>query len=145
MMLSRKIDLIVEFKDYGEQKVVAVMVYWSNICELSTLLVLLREELVTVLEIAFRNFTLFLRLSKDESSVCSLLDLRKRIMEAAISLNSLGYLLYFLLRYYRDGTGPVDHVDLDFDFENEPIVTWTVKVDAFNTMSPEEINKLMRS
>lgn len=45
--------------------------------------------------------------------------------------NAAGFIVNFLLKYYRDGVGEVDHIDVDFGMSKGEEFTVTFVVDRF--------------
>ena len=58
-------------------------------------------------------------------------------------MNSLEYAIYYLLKYFRDEIGEAKHIDLDFDYRKESIITLTIKADLFKEYSSKELNDIL--
>jgi hypothetical protein len=143
-MITRKIQVETKAFEYAAQKTIRLLVNASNIKELSMPLVLLKERLADALEISCDGFTFYLRMDlKRNESICTLFDIRKEMFKGSISAVSLEFLLFFLLKYYRDDTAGVDHIDLDFKYEKNVVVTLTVQVENATSISADEVNKLL--
>lgn len=91
-------------------------------------LLLLTEGLTDSVKFSFKNFTLYLELTKEGLSFCHLIDLQENVFKGAISMDSLGYWIHFMLEYYRDGVGKVDHIDLEFKHAQLDFVDLTIEV-----------------
>jgi hypothetical protein len=143
-MKSKKLPLKADARDYGIQKAVVLTFNCLTAKDMIILFMLLKEDLVDSIEILLDNFSLYLRKSnKDNKSVCSIFNIQKKTIKASISFNSLEFVIFFLLKYYRDEMGEVEHIDLDFEFNKDEIVTLTIKVDSFKGISAEEMNRLL--
>jgi hypothetical protein len=139
-----RISASVETAEYETQKCVTLTVEAGSAKELALAFTLLREKLVSSLEILFDNCSLYLKLNKDPKvSVCT--SYSKSHIKAAISINALGYGLFYLLKYYRDGIGEAEHIDIDFGFNQHTEVTLTIKTEVYKEISAEEMNKLLDS
>ena len=142
-MVTKIIEKNIDFKDFNQQKTFKIKVDESTSQELTMILLLLREDLAKSVEIKFNNFNFYISLLKKSNlSLYDKLDERNKIFKCQISLNSLEYLLYFLLKYYRDRIGESNHVDIDF-LQGKEECTLTVECEKFKEYSPEEINKLL--
>jgi hypothetical protein len=142
-MKTKKIQLKAELKDFGQQKTISIFVGDAESQQLALLLLLLREKLVDTIEIMLDNFVVYLKLNDENRSICSLFNLTKKSFKGSISMNTLEYAIYFLLKYFRDEMAPVEHIDLDFEYDNDSIITLVIKVHAYNEISQEEMNKLL--
>ena len=142
-MKTEKIAIKVESKDYGHQKVIKIAIDDSTSQQLCILFLLLKEALVDTLELNFLNFSIFLNLQKKNSSYFSTVDLKKNIFKGTISLNSLEYILSFLLKYYRDGFAEAEHIDVDFANKGGEEVTLTIKCDSYKEYSSDEVKKIL--
>ncbi|MDX2048320.1 MAG: hypothetical protein SFU87_16135 [Chitinophagaceae bacterium] len=144
MMKSKKIQAKAEIKDFGIQKVITFWVDPNLSKEMVILLLLLRERLVNSLDLIFDNFSIYLKQNNNENkSVCNLFNNNKKIFKGAISINSLEFAISYLLKYYRDEMAEVEHIDLDFDYEKNTIVTLIIKTNLFKDISSDEMNKLL--
>jgi hypothetical protein len=144
-MKSKKLPLKADTKDYGIQKTVVLTLNGLTAKDMIILFMLLKEDLADSIEILLDNFSLYLRKSiKRNKSVCSIFNIEKKTLKASISLNSLEFAIFFLLKYCRDETGEVEHIDLDLEFNKGEIVTLTIKVDSFKEIFTEEMNRLLR-
>ncbi len=143
-MKSKKIQLKAEIEDFGLQKSITLLVNTAQSKELVIPLLLLREGLVDSLELILDNLSICLKLdNKGNRSLCGFFNIPKKTFRATISMNSLEFAIFYLLKYIRDEIGEVDHIDLDFEYENERIVTIIIKVDSYKEISAEEMNKLL--
>jgi hypothetical protein len=80
---------------------------------------------------------------QDKNDPSLLLGLSKTI-RAGVTLNSLEYVQYFFLKYYRDGVAEVDHLDLEgvLASEEHEEVYLTFKVpDSAPPISEEELKR----
>lgn len=140
-MKTKQIFLNVDIDSHDQQKVIKINFDRASCQEICLMLCLLREKLVNTIELKFNNFSLFLGIQNGNQSFYSILDLQKGTFKAAISLNSLEYALYFLLKYYRDGVGEADHIDIDFQNRGGDECTLIFKCDEFTEYTSEEIVK----
>jgi hypothetical protein len=143
-IISKRIPLTAELKDYGQQKAVNLSLSSSESDRLVLLLLLLRERLADSIEIALDNFSIYLKCTDNGIvSKCTLFDPNKKCFKGSINMDSLEYAIYFLLEYFRDGLAETDHIDLDFEYDKASEVTLVIKVDSHKTISEEEMNKLL--
>ena len=61
-------------------------------------------------------------------------------MKAAISMNELEYVLYYLLRFYRDDIASAEHIDIDFDFDKGVEVTLVLIADVYKLTDWKDAN-----
>jgi hypothetical protein len=142
-MKSKQLNTEVAFADYDEQIVLSIRVGIDLSKEISLLLVLLREDLEDGLELKFENYTLFIKKSPDNTSKCLSINRKKGVFKGLLSMNALEYLLYFLLKYYRDGSAESEHIDIDFELTDNSILTLTVKAEENRYYSSEEMKRML--
>jgi hypothetical protein len=142
-MKSKKIAVTAKHGEFKDQRTIELLLTESKeVKDLSLLLVLLRESLEESIEIKLENFSLTFTMSDKNKSYCSLFDEMKKIARLSISKNNLGYLLFYLLKYYRDGIAESEHIDLDFQQENF-LLTLTIKLHPFKELSADEVKQLL--
>jgi hypothetical protein len=141
--MVRQFKTAIAFKDFDSQIVMSIYIDSTMAAELSMQLMLLRERLVSSIELKFDNATIFLKASENNLSKCSLFNAKEKIFKANISINTLEYFMYFLLKYYRDGIAEVQHLDLDFEYNDDKEITLTVIAKNHIVHSKEAMNKLL--
>ena len=142
-MRKKKINAEISSKSFGQHIQLNLIIDNSISVELCMILFLLKEELIKVAELNFINFTFFLRNKNGNQATFSLLDIDKGVFDGNITNNVLEYILYFLLKYYRDGIGEAEHIDVDFKDKNGYVCTLTLNCKNFQEYSEEEIRKML--
>lgn len=143
-MKKQNISGSVQTNDFGKQKQIKINIDNSNVFDLCMTLVLLKECLVDKIELNFKNFTFILKNYQDNYSVYDQLDLIKGHFKGAISSNALEYIIYFLLKYYRDGFSETQHIDIDFINGKREECTLTFMCGKFYEYSEQEIKKILK-
>lgn len=132
-----KVSKQVSIEDYGDQVGISI-----DECskEILLSLVLLRDRFSEEIKIVFDNFKLnFLLTEKNNRSFCTLFDIEQGIATLNISLDSLSYIIKYLLINYRDGVAEAEHIDIDFVTNHDFEVTLTIHSRFYNSFSGEEI------
>lgn len=143
-MKSQKIHLKAEIKDFKLHKVIVLMIDSDRTKDILIPFFLLKEKLTNSIEILLDNLSIYLTHDpKRDISACSVLDLKSKVFKASISMDLLDFAITYFLKYYRDELAEVEHIDLDFDYKNESIVTLVLKVDQYRELSSDEMNKLL--
>ena len=108
-------------------------------------LLLIRECLDDVLHLKFSNFSFFLKLGTGSGSTTTLISLKDEVFKGLISMNNLEYALYYLLKYYRDGIGEADHIDIDIDFIglDKQEVTITLTVNNYKDYTSKQAREML--
>ncbi len=144
MNKSLRLSVDIEFSNDPMQPVLKVLVKREAVRDFSLGLCLLQEALVDVLIVADVNSkkSLKLRLKmRNEDDQRSQMTVLQETATVDLPATALKYLLYFVLRYYRDGVAEVDHVDLEtVGLDTRQVSGYmVVKVDDFAAaVSPEE-------
>ena len=138
-----RISVDIEFPNDPMQPVLKVLVKREAIRDFCLGLCLLQEALVDVLIVADVDSKKSLKLRKMgiEDDPRAQVAIKQESAMVDLPATALKYLLYFFLRYYRDGVAEVDHVDLETVGLNMKHASGyvTVKVDDFAApVSPEE-------
>jgi hypothetical protein len=141
-MKTLVVKSIVILKNFGTQLTIDTTLDLTVVAELCALLSILREDIVDVIEIQFKNFKIILKKTSKDFSKCNLCDFKGGIFKGEISMSMLEYLLFFLLKYYKDGIAEAQHIDLDFAYEQTE-VTLTINAKNYILHSPEQIKKLL--
>jgi len=103
---------------------------------------LINELVVTTVQDP-RMTVSFLLNSKTVKDSISIRDRNARIN---LTANSLGYVGYFFLKYFRDGVADVDHIHLEPVNAKNETIDLTFKVpDSKPPMSAEELRERLRS
>lgn len=143
-IIRKDIDIEAEIHDFDLQKAISVSVNSNSLQDLLIPLIILRESLVDIIEIALNNFSILLKHNREDNiSVCSSFSVDNRNFKASISTNSLEFGIYYLLKYYRDTAAEMDHIDLDFEYINDSVITLVIKANESKEISPSEMNKLL--
>lgn len=103
--------------DFESQFVCAIKVNHTLVGKIIPDLFLLKEGLVETLSVKLVDCVLFLQKSKDIESRCTEMNLDAMKFRLFISNNTLEYLLFYLLKYYRDFQAESEHIDIDFQNE----------------------------
>lgn len=111
--------------------------------EMTIALVILKEGLVNSIGLKFDNFLLILKPSQDNYSYFESLELKSSIFKGKISNVSIEYILYFILKYYRDGIADTEHVDVDFINSIGNELTLTINCDDYQEHTNDEIRRLL--
>ena len=73
--------------------------------------------MIDTVKVDLVNYKLLLKRAKENASICTLLDTKNDTLKLSLSTNLLDYFMIFLLKYYKDGVGEADHIDLDFEYK----------------------------
>lgn len=84
------------------------------ICGLS----LLREKLDTSLKLRYRDLSVTLIMKKSGERYNRYVQENSKELKLECSEDTVNYVLYFFLRFFRDGYPEVDHIDLSFADDN---------------------------
>lgn len=143
-IIRKEISARTAYGDFGSQK--ALTIYLDGLLsqEMCLAIMLLYRGLTESLEIKVDGFTILFRLGVEKHSYCTSLEEKERRAEVLIAPNAAGLIVNFLLRYYRDGIGEAEHIDVDFRISKEEEFTVTFEVDKFRVASPEEMGELLR-
>jgi len=144
MQIKKKVKTEARIRKFEEQIVIEIKLSDEVVSDLSMMLMLLREDLVNSLDIQFSNLNARFTNRKGNFSVVRTIELEEKRVECEISRNGIDYILFFLLKYYRDGLGEAQHIDLDFKMNNSSICTFTFICDKFIEITGEELRKLLR-
>ena len=131
------------FFEYDSQKVLKLQVDLDSVQEVLLELILLSESLKNVAELKFAGYTLYLSKSYEAGSKCNQIDQKKKTAKFSISDNLLETAIHFLLKYYRDKIGEVDHIDLDFCYLGDQLVTLAICAPNANIISPEQLDNIL--
>ena len=142
-MTQKTIDAKIVKRDFSIQKTFTLKLNLEKAQQMYLSLSLLKEQLVDTLEINFVNYKFFLKSNSRGSSTCNSLNERDSILKLSLSSNLLEYAMIFLLKYYRDGVGESEHIDLDFEYEENMEVTLTIQIDNYFEHSTDTLNELM--
>lgn len=137
-----KIQTNVVVKEFDEQVVLTIKVNSLSARDLCLQLLLLREKLIESLELSFQNFLIVVSLSINENS-CKKLNIHQKVGTFSISVKTLEYWIYFLLKYYRDGKAEARHIDVDFVSSNGVEITITSQVDEYFEYADGEYKKML--
>ncbi|OOG16347.1 hypothetical protein BWD42_21670 [Sphingobacterium sp. CZ-UAM] len=83
---------------------------------------LLKEGLSNSLSVQFGNYLLILKLAQGKYSSFDSLNSIQKVFKGKIAINELEYLLYYLLKIYRDGFAEIEHIDISFASDNAEVV-----------------------
>ena len=138
-------DTDIEEQVVSGERVVTVAPHERGATNLALGLAMLLMNVVNSIELASTAARLRITIARDTKALRSArLGVRWRGNELAaqLSTNQLELCLTFLLRYLRDGSGDVDHVDLEGERTAEGITTVVLKVPrARPPMSAEEARR----
>jgi len=87
---------------------------------------LLKEGLSNSLRMQFNNYLLVLTKTSDKYSSFENLSSIEKVFKGVISINELEYLLYYLLKIYRDGFAETEHIDIIFASSDNVEIMLTV-------------------
>jgi hypothetical protein len=115
MQRHEVIDARLEAKVVGCERIATFAPSASAMGQFCLALTLLELDLVSsvVFEASERHFLLVSVDRAIQPSVGSLVKWAPPKIHLKLSTNALQYWLAFALRYYRDGVGEVDHIDID--------------------------------
>jgi hypothetical protein len=136
------INRITLHREFSDQIQVKIKVDHSDCPLLISSLLLAREKLQEVLILQFGNCIFSLKLSSSKSSVC--VKYSKEKIELLISNNSIGYIISYLLRFFRDSVAPSEHIDIDFEYLENKEFTLTIETDNFVLHDQETMNKFLK-
>jgi hypothetical protein len=105
---------------------------------------LLKEGLVNAIGLEFNNFLLILKPSQDNYSYLDSLEIKDNVFKGRISVVSIEYILYFILKYYRDGIAETEHIDIDFINAKGNELTLTINCADFKEYTNEEIRRMIK-
>jgi len=144
-MKKKEIPIIVDFKDFGQQKALKFNVNSIIAKEFCMMFFLLKENLVKKIELKLKNYIFFVETEQDidiKESFC-VIDQNEKVFKGTLSANSLDFVIHFLLKYFRDEIGEAEHIDVDFKNQNGGEVTLTIKCDIYREFSSAEIIDLL--
>lgn len=117
-------------RDFEIQHSLSFKVSFESLKDLTLGFILLSEDLVEGLMLEFQNFKIILKKIPIVIGEITQLDLTNKIFKGELSPQYLGYIYCFLLKYYRDGVGAAEHIDIDFK-NGKSEVTMTIHCDSF--------------
>lgn len=117
--MRKAIPAKTEYADFGSQIALHVLLNEASSKDLCLALVLLKDRLVDKLDLIFEAFSLRLVIGEELHSYCQNLRPEHQDAEILIAPKAVQLLIRYLLKYYRDGFAEVDHVDIDFDYQDQ--------------------------
>ncbi len=111
--------------------------------ELCMILFLLKERLTGAINVQFKNFSIILKLSDDRYSHFESINLKEKIFKGRISIDTIDYILYYILKFYRDEIAEAEHIDVYFSDANKEKFVFTLSYEHFHEYSNDEIKKLL--
>jgi hypothetical protein len=118
-----------EYADFGSQIALHVLLNEASSKELCLVLILLKDRLVDGLDLIFEAFSLRLVMGEETRSYCQNLQPEHQDAEILIAPKAVQLRIRYLLKYHRDGFAEVDHVDIDFDYQDQREFTITFKAE----------------
>jgi hypothetical protein len=151
-IMNRTLQLPIASRDSGDQLVVVVEPTTEIVSQLALDLSLLKEGLTDSITLASTRTSLWLevkcnpRTAKHERGEVSWQKNRAKVI---ITPSELDYWLHYFLKYYRDGQGEVDHIDVDItrvsgqsDSERGLFLVFKVPVAAPSVSADEAMRRL---
>ena len=143
-MKQININSKISVKDFGEQIQFKLIINQSVGKELGMGLLLLKENLSNVIGLKFSDFLMILKTSDDNYSYIESIEFKNKIFKGMISFDAIDYILYYVLKFYRDGIAEAEHIDVDFINIKGAEITFTIQCNDYIEYSAEEINNILR-
>lgn len=137
--INREIS-ISEFEGLVQLKISCDQEIGSELC---MILFLLKEGLTDTINVQFKNFSIILKLSDDRYSYFESVNLKEKMFNGRISIDTIEYILYYILKSYRDGIAEAEHIDVYFSDANRERFVFTLSYERFHEHSSDEVKKLL--
>src|SRR5256885_1982645 len=146
-----RLPLELTVKHYSGQRVLLIIFQGQGVPDWCLGLALLKAGLIEALSITDEKSTMLIKIFLSPNAATQRVP-RARLGHSSSQIeltdNSLDYVLQFFLKYYRDGTAAVDHIDLDsINMETEKreiYVTFRVP-NSMPSRTPEEATALLQA
>jgi hypothetical protein len=142
-MKKKFINKKVSIENFSNQRQVKIIIDQDSNSQLFMSLSLLNEGLSDQIEIKFLNFIIIFEISSNNECYYDSPLFKKGILKGKISRNEMEYILNYLLKYFRDGYGQAEHIDVDFMDAKDSECTLTFYCDDFKLYSEEEMRKML--
>jgi hypothetical protein len=127
-MKTELIDIFAIHKAYPGQDTLSIEIDLDQAKQMGLLLTLLKEDLIKSAGLILKNGSIYISKNTKKQDKCLNFSLESNEVNLELTDNTLGYLLFFLLKYVRDSIGEAHHIDIDFKYLMDKEFTLTVKL-----------------
>lgn len=138
------LDSKITFKQFGTDFQLKFNIDLNSCTTLCMGFFLLKEELLNSLSIQFSNYLLILKLTPGKYSSFENLNSIQKVFKGNIAMNELEYLLFYLLKIYRDGFAETEHIDISFASSDNAEVMLTVSCEDYLEFSEEQVKNMLK-